>query len=182
MQLFGFPSINKDGSSATKMEFYQKPESQQTQNSSSELKTLEPTIEGKRPRKQSITSKSNENNCPEIDIKQEIPSFDDYYVSNDMKYECGENEENNEEIQSSYPDLALKDEEDFKVQKKKRTKKAIKTKKKTEIITEEKENNQEMGENADDSYCAICERDLGRPQYLRRHMKFAHDTKRKPFR
>ena len=80
MQLFGFPSINKDGSSATKMEFYQKPESQQTQNSSSELKTLEPTIEGKRPRKQSITSKSNENNCPEIDIKQEIPSFDDDYT------------------------------------------------------------------------------------------------------
>ena len=39
-----------------------------------------------------------------------------------------------------------------------------------------------VGENADDSYCAICERDLGRPQYLRRHMKFAHDTKRKPFR
>ena len=180
MQLFGFPSINKDGSSATKMEFYQKPESHQTQNSSSELKTLEPTIEGKRPRKQSITSKSNENNCPEIDIKQEIPSFDDDY---DMKYECGENEENNEEIQSSYPDLALKEEEeDFKVQKKKRKKKAIITKKKREIITEEKENNQEMGENADDSYCAICERDLGRPQYLRRHMKFAHDTKRKPFR
>ena len=25
VQLFGFPSINKDGSSATKMEFYQKP-------------------------------------------------------------------------------------------------------------------------------------------------------------
>ena len=104
-----------------------------------------------------------------------------------MKYECGENEENNEEIQSSYPDLALKEEEDkdFEVKKKKRKKKAIipkKNKKKREIITEEKENNQEMGENADDSYCAICERDLGRPQYLRRHMKFAHDTKRKPFR
>ena len=97
-----------------------------------------------------------------------------------MKYECGENEENNEEIQSSYPDLALKEEEDkdFEVKKKKRKKKAIipkKNKKKREIITEEKE-------NTDDSYCAICERDLGRPQYLRRHMKFAHDTKRKPFR
>jgi ribosomal protein S8E len=104
-----------------------------------------------------------------------------------MKYECEENEENNEEIQSSYPDLALKEEDDFQVQKmkKKRKKKGIitkKKKKKREIITEEKENNQEIGENADDSYCAICERDLGRPQYLRRHMKFAHDTKRKPFR
>jgi ribosomal protein S8E len=104
-----------------------------------------------------------------------------------MKYECEENEENNEEIQSSYPDLALKEEDDFQVQKmkKKRKKKGIitkKKKKKREIITEEKENNQEIGENTDDSYCAICERDLGRPQYLRRHMKFAHDTKRKPFR
>merc|ERR1711956_199259 len=108
--LFGFPSINKDGSSATKMEFYQKPESRQTQNSSSEQKTLEPTIEGKRLRKQTITSKSNGNNCPEIDIKQEIPSFDDDY--DEMKYECGENEENNEEIQSSYPDVALKEEEE----------------------------------------------------------------------
>ena len=63
------------------MEFYQKPESHQTQNSNSEQKTLDPTIEGKRPGKQSITSKSNGNNCPEIDIKQEIPSFDDDYVS-----------------------------------------------------------------------------------------------------
>ena len=148
---------------------------------------MEPTNERKRPRKQSITSKSNGNNCPEIDIKQEIPSFDDDYVNNDMKYECGENEENNEEIQSNYPDLALKEEEDedFEVKKKKRKKKAIitkKIKKKREIVTEEKENNQEMGENADDTYCAICERDLGRPQYLKRHMKFAHDTKRKPFR
>ena len=101
-----------------------------------------------------------------------------------MKYEC---EENNEEIQSNYPDLALKEEEDedFEVKKKKRKKKAIitkKNKKKREIVTEEKENNQEIGENAGDTYCAICERDLGRPQYLRRHMKFAHDTKRKPFR
>ena len=77
MQLFGFPSINKDGSSATKMEFYQKPESQQTQNSSSELKTLEPTNESKRPRKQSITPKSNENNCPEIDIKEEKMDAED---------------------------------------------------------------------------------------------------------
>ena len=63
------------------MEFYQKPESHQTQSSSSEPKTLEPTNEGKRPRKQSISSKSNGNNCPEIDIKQEIQSFDDEYVS-----------------------------------------------------------------------------------------------------
>ena len=104
-----------------------------------------------------------------------------------MKYECEENEENNEEIQSSYPDLALKEEdEDFQVQKKKRKKKTIiitkKNKKKRDIIIEEKENNKEIGENTDDTYCAICERDLGRPQYLRRHMKFAHDTKRKPFR
>ena len=59
-----------------------KPESHKTQNSISELKTLEPTIEGKRPRKPSIISKSNGNSCPEIDIKQEIPSFDDDYVSN----------------------------------------------------------------------------------------------------
>ena len=66
-----------------------------------------------------------------------------------MKYECGENEENNEEIQSNYPDLALKEEEDedFKVKKKKRKKKAIitkKNKKKRDIITEEKENNHEI--------------------------------------
>ena len=110
---------------------------------------MEPTNERKRPRKQSITSKSNGNNCPEIDIKQEVPSFDDDYVNNDMKYECGENEENNEEIQSNYPDLALKEEEDedFEVKKKKRKKKAIitkKIKKKREIVTEEKENNQEI--------------------------------------
>ena len=55
-----------------------------------------------------------------------------------MKYECGEIEENIEEIQPSYPDLALKEEGDFEVQnkKKKRKKKAIITKgkqKKSEI-------------------------------------------------